>query len=152
METGDSWTKPTPEEARELLASANTEEHSTVNRPVPIWYYPVIALVLFAISSFNSIDEPAGFIRVVTVVLVLGLACSISALVWRFSVNQPGYRGIHVPWGPTIAITLVAACFPIAAIALDDVLGSWVWIAAGAALAVLVLATGVPYQRKSRND
>ncbi len=152
METGDFWTKPTPEEARELLASANAEERATVNRPVPILYYPVIAIVLFAIFALNSFDQPAGFIRVVTVALVVGLACGVAALVWKFSVNQPGYKGIHVPWGPTIAMTLVAAGFPIAAIALDEVLGSWVWIAAGAALAVLVLVTGIPYQRKSRND
>ncbi|MDO5745918.1 MAG: hypothetical protein Q4P23_15805 [Micrococcaceae bacterium] len=151
METGDSWTKPTPEEARQLLANANTEEHATANRPVPIWYYPVIALVLFVIFALNSIDEPAGFIRVFIGVLVLVLASGVAVLAWRFSVNQPGYKGIHVSWGPTIAITLLAASFPIAAIALDDILGSWVWIAAGAALAALVLATGIPYQRKSRN-
>lgn len=79
METGESWTKPTPEEARQLLASADTEDHATANHPVPIWYYPVIALVLFVIFALNSIDEPAGFIRVVTGVLVLVLASGI----WR---------------------------------------------------------------------
>lgn len=151
METDDSWTKPTPEEARELLDSANAEEQATVNRPVPAWYYPVIALVLFAIFALNSIDDATGILRVVTVVLVLGLAGGVAALMGKISVNRPGYKGVHVRWGPTVGMTLVAACFPTAAIALDDVLGSWVWIASGAALAVLVLVTGVPYQRKHRN-
>ena len=132
-----------PEEALQLLASADTEEHATANRPVPIWYYPVIALALFIVFTLNSIDEPAGFIRVVIGVLVMALASGAAVLAWRYSVNQPGYKGIHVSWGPTIAITLLAASFPIAAIALDDILGSWVWIAAGTALAFLVLATGI---------
>lgn len=151
METDGSWAKPTPEEARNLLDSANAEEQATVNRPVPAWYYPVIALVLFAMFALNSIEEPTGIIRIVTVALVLGLAIGVSALAGKISLNRPGYKNVHVRWGPTVAMTLVAACFPIAAIALDDVLGSWVWIASGAALAVLVLVTGVPYQRKHRN-
>lgn len=151
METDGSRAKPTPEEARALLASANTEKQATVNRPVPVWYYPVVAFALFTLFALNSINEPTGIIRVVTVALVLALAVGVAALIGKISVNQPGYKGVHVPWGPTVLMMLVAGCFPIAAIFLDDVLGSWVWIASGAALAVLVLVTGVPYQRKHRH-
>lgn len=151
METEDSRDQPTQEEARAALATASTEEQATSNRPVPVWYYPVLAIALFALFALNSIDEATGTTRVVTVVLVLALGVGIAGLVGKISVNRPGYKGIHTPWGPTIPMMLLAAAFPIAAIALDDVLGSWVWIAAGAALAVLVLVPGVIYQRKHRH-
>ena len=150
METADSGAKPTPNEARDLLAAANTEEQFTVNRPVPAWYYPVLAVAIFALFSLNAIDEPVVTVRVVTVVLILALAVGIAALVGKISANQPGYKGIHVPWGRTILWMLLAAAFPVAAIALDDVVGSWVWIGCGAALGALLLAVGIPYHRKYR--
>ena len=151
METSDSTCQPTPAEARAALAAASREEQATVNRPVPVWYYPVVAVALFVLNALNAIDEATATIRVVTVVLILALAVSVAALVGRISLNQPGYKGIHVPWGPTILVTLIAAAFPIAAIALDGVIGSWVWIGSGTALAALVLITGIPYQRKHRH-
>ncbi len=148
METTDSGTKPTPDEARDSLAAADTEEQATINRPVPRWYYPVLAVAIFVLFSLNAIDDRGGTMRVVTVVLILALAVGIAALVGRISVNQPGYKGVHVPWGPTILWMLLAAAFPVAALALDDVVGPWVWIACGAALGALLLAVGIPYQRK----
>lgn len=151
MATEDAGVQPTPEEARTALAAARAEEQATVNRPVPAWYYPVVAGALFVLFSLNAIDEPTGTIRVVIVVFVLALAVGIAWLVGRISLNHPGYKGIHIPWGTTILMILIAAAFPTAAIALEDVIGSWVWIASGAGLAVLVLATGVPYQRKHRH-
>lgn len=151
METDDSEAQPTPEEARIALAAAHAEENATVNRPVPAWFYPVLAGMVFALMALNAVDATTGTIRVVTVVLVLALAVGIAGLVGKISVNQPGYKGIHIPWGPTILMMLIAAAFPIAAIALDGVIGSWVWIASGAALAGLLLVTGILYQRRHRN-
>lgn len=152
METVDSGGQPTPEEARAALTSARAEEQATINRPVPAWFYPALAGMIFALFALKSLDSTTGAVRVVTVVLVVALAISIGALVGKVSGEQPGYKGIHIPWGPTILMTLIAAAFPLAAIALDDVIGSWVWIASGAALSVLILATGVPYQRRHRDE
>lgn len=151
METDKAGPQPTPDEARAALASARAEEQATINRPVPAWYYPVVAIAIFALFALNAIDEPTGIIRVLIIVLIVVLAVGIGRLVGRVSLNQPGYQGIHIAWGPTILMMLIAAAFPIAAIALDDVIGSWVWIASGAALAVLILITGVSYQRKHRH-
>ena len=148
METADSGGQPTPDEARRLLTAADREEQATVNRPVPVWYYPVLASALFVLFALNSIAEPAAGIRVAIVVLIMAVALGIAALVGKISANHPGYKGIHVPWGPTILMMLLAATFPVAAIVLDDVVGSWVWIVCGAALGALVLVVGVPYQRK----
>jgi len=115
---------------------------------VPVWYYPVLAVAIFALFSLNAIDDRGGTMRVATVVLIAALAFGIAALVGRISANQPGYKGVHIPWAPTILSMLLAAAFPIAAIALDDAVGSWVWIGCGAALGALLLIVGVPYQRK----
>lgn len=135
---------------RRSRRSPRAEEQATVNRPVPAWYFPLLAVALFTLFAANSLDEPTGTARVVTIALLLALAVAIGALVGRISAQQPGYKNIHTPWRPAVLAMLTAAVFPIAAIALDDVLGSWVWIASGAALAALVLATGIPYQRKHR--
>lgn len=151
METPESGAQPTPEQARTALAAARAEESATINRPMPGWYYPVLAGLLFSLFALNAIDEPTGAIRVVTVVLALVLAVGIGALAGKTTGNQPGYRGIRIPWGPTILATLVAAAFPVAAIVLDDVFGSWVWLASGAGLALFILIIGMSYQRKYRN-
>ncbi|MGZ0712820.1 hypothetical protein ACWPKO_31215 (plasmid) [Coraliomargarita sp. W4R53] len=148
METVGPGDQPTPDEARALLAAADAEEQATINRPVPAWYFPVLALALFVLCSLNAIDEATGVVRAITVVLVLTIAIGIAALVGKISANQPGYKRIHVQWAPTILMMLIAAAFPIAAIVLSGIVGSWVWIVCGIALAVLVLVTGVPYQRK----
>ncbi len=84
-------------------------------------------------------------------VLVLALAVGIGALAGRATVNRPGYKGIRTPWGPTILATLIAAAFPVAAIILDDVIGSWVWLASGAGLAIFILILGMAYQWERRN-
>jgi hypothetical protein len=148
METAGSGAKPTPDEARDLLAAADAEEHATINRPVPTWYYPVLAVAIFALLSLNAVDDRGGAMRTLTVVLVLALALGIAALVGRIGAKHPGYRGVHVPWGPTIVWMLVAAAFPVTAMALDGVVGSWVWIGCGAALGALLLVVGVAYQRQ----
>ncbi|MBG6055710.1 hypothetical protein IWX81_002133 [Salinibacterium sp. CAN_S4] len=148
METADFGDQPTPEQARALLAAADAEEHATINRPVPVWYFPVVASGVLVLFSLNAIEEPTGVLRVVTMMLILSIAIGIAALFGKITANQPGYRRIQVTWGPTILMTMLAAAFPVAAIALDGAVGSWVWIVCGAALAVLVLATGIPYQRK----
>lgn len=143
--------QPTPEEARIALATAQAAENATVNRPVPAWFYPVLAGLILVRFTLNSLDATTGAIRVITMVLILALAIGIGGLVGKIRADQPGYKGIHIPWGPTILMTLIAAAFPIAAIALDDAIGSWVWVVAGAALASFLLVTGVSYQRKYRH-
>lgn len=148
METRRST--PSPEEARRALDAAEQEEQATLNRPVPAWYYPSLAALVLAVCGLNALGELNGALRILQAAVIVLLAVGIGALVGRFSFHQPGYRGTSVPWVKVCAAGLAAGALPVAAIFLDDVLGSWVWLAAGAILAVGVLALGVPYQRRHR--
>lgn len=149
METGNART-PTPEEARTALAQADAEESATINRPVPGWYFPVLAALVFVVFSLNAVEDSTGFMRVGIAVLALTLAAAAGWLIYRVTLHQPGYKGIHVQWGPTISVAIIALAFPVAALVLDGLIGSWVWIVAGAALAVLILILGMSYQRRHR--
>ncbi len=150
METNETDKLPTPEEARIALAAARSEEDNTVHRPVPVWYYPMLAAIIFTMFALNSIEGATTFIRVLIGVLAIVLAAAVGGVVGRISFSRPGYKKIHVSWGPTILTVLIALVFPVAAILLAGVLGSWVWIVAGAGIAALILIVGVPYQRKHR--
>lgn len=149
METSNART-PTPEEARTALAQADAEESATINRPVPSWYYPVLSALVFVLFCLNAVDEPTGFIRVGIGVLTLTLAAAVGWLVSRVSFHQPGYKGIRVQWSPTTSVAIIALAFPVAALILDGLIGSWVWVVAGSALAALILVLGVSYQRRHR--
>lgn len=147
METHRSLT---PEEARRALEDAEREEQATINRPVPVWYFPTIACLVLALFGLNALGDLNGPVRVLQVAVVVLLAVGIGALVGRVSLHQPAYRGTHVPWGKVVASGAVAGSLPVAAILVDDVLGAWVWLPAGIILAAGVLAVGIPYQRRHR--
>lgn len=148
METQRST--PTPEEARRALDAAEREEQATINRPVPVWYFPSLAALVLTMCGLNALGELNGALRILQAAGIVLLAVGIGALVGRFSFHQPGYRGTAVPWGKVFAAGLLAGAVPIAAILLDEVLGAWIWLVAGAILAVGILALGVPYQRRHR--
>lgn len=148
METQRST--PTPEEARRALDAAEREEQATINRPVPVWYFPSLAALVLTMCGLNALGELNGALRILQAAVIVLLAVGIGALVGRFSFHQPGYRGTAVPWGKVFAAGLLAGAVPIAAILLDEVLGAWIWLAAGAILAAGTLALGVPYQRRHR--
>ncbi|EXF24260.1 hypothetical protein BG28_07325 [Nesterenkonia sp. AN1] len=148
METQRST--PTPEEARRALDAAEQEEQATINRPVPAWYFPSLAGLILALFSLNALGDLNPTLRILQAAVIVLLAVGIGALVGRFSFHQPGYRGTSVPWVKVCAAGLVAGALPVAAILLDDVLGSWVWLAGGIILAAGLLAIGIPYQRRHR--
>lgn len=149
METQRST--PTPEEARRALDAAEREEQATINRPVPVWYFPSLAALVLAMCGLNALGELNGALRILQAAVIVLLAVGIGALVGRFSFHQPGYHGTRVPWVKVFAAGLLAGAVPIAAILLDDVLGAWIWLVAGAILAAGILAVGVPYQRRHRD-
>ncbi|MGJ9373204.1 hypothetical protein [Nesterenkonia sp. CF4.4] len=148
METQRS--RPTPEEARRALDAAEREEQATINRPVPFWYFPAIAGLILALCGLNALQGLSGPARILQVVLTVLFSVGIGGLVGRFSFHQPGYQGTRVPWVKVCAAGILAGAVPVAAILLDDVLGTWIWLVAGAILAAGVLAVGVPYQRRHR--
>lgn len=149
METQRST--PTPEEARRALDAAEREEQATINRPVPAWYFPAIAGLILALCGLNALQELTGAARILQVALTVLFSVGIGGLVGRFSFHQPGYHGTRVPWVKVFAAGLLAGAVPVAAILLDDVLGAWIWLVAGAILTAGILAVGVPYQRRHRD-
>jgi len=151
METDHAESLPTPEEARDALTAAQDEEDATVNRPVPGWYFPVVAGIVFSLFALNAIADPSGLVRVLIGVLSLGLAVTVGGLIGKYSFSQPGYKGVRVKWVPTILSGLTALVFPIAAFVLDGIIGPWVWIASGAAFAILLVIAGRAYRQKHRH-
>ena len=146
METNDD--RPiTPDDARLALAQADAEEQATLNPPFPAWYFPAIAAAVFVLFALNSIDDPPPVVRVFIIIAVLAVAIGIGALVGAVSFSRPGYRRIHIRWAPTLATAGVAILFPIAALLLAGPFGSWVWIPAGAALAVIIIVLGILARR-----
>ncbi|GAA1113091.1 hypothetical protein [Nesterenkonia jeotgali] len=148
METPRST--PSPDEARRALDAAEREEQATINRPVPVWYFPALAGLILALFGLNALGGLSGPARILQATLIILLAVGMGALVGRVSFNQPAYRGTRVPWVTVGASGLLAGAVPVAAILLDDVLGSWVWLMAGVILAAGILALGVPYERRHR--
>lgn len=142
---------PDSEDARKALASAEAEEDASLNRPVPVFYFPILAAMLFAIFALNAIDASSGVMRGLTIIGILVLAIGMGAVAGTVSANQPGYRGIRIKWSRVIPAMLLAQIFPVAAIILEPTLGSWVWLAIGAVFALLLLTFGVAYQRKHRH-
>ncbi|SDD81744.1 hypothetical protein [Auraticoccus monumenti] len=148
METTAAGSQPTPEEARRSLELAAAEEEATLNPPVPGWYYPLLAGLLLVICVLNAVEDPVGPLRVVVAVAVVALAVTVAALVGRMTFHRPGYRRLHIRWVAVLPGGLVALALAVAALLLQDVVGRWVWVVAGVALAVLVLLPGLAYWRR----
>ena len=150
METSAAGSEPTPEEARRALELADAEESATVNRPVPGWYFPVLAVLVLALFLLNTVEEPQASLRVAVVALTVGIAVTVGVLVGRVSLHQPGYRGVRVPLRPTLVAVLVAAVLAIAPVLLADTVGRWIWTACGLVLSALIAGSGVSYWRRYR--
>ena len=132
------------------MDAAEHEEQATINRPVPVWYFPSLAGLILVISGLSALGDLTGPARILQVAVVVLLAVGIGGLVGRISFNQPAYRGTPVPWVKVCAAGALAGAVPVAAILLDDVLGAWVWLVAGIIVAAGILGLGVPYQRRHR--
>lgn len=148
METHQDAVPPTPEEARNSLQSAQAEENATLYRPVPGWFYPLLAGLLLLLLSLNALDVSSGGNRVIVSFLILAIAITLGLLSGKVIFHQPGYKGLRVKWKTILPVTLTAVAFPLAAIALEGVLGSWVWIIAGIGIAVLIISLGAAFRRK----
>ena len=137
----------TPDDARRALEQADAEEQATLNPPLPAWYFPAIAVAIFAIFALNSIADPSPVGRVFIVIAVVVTAVGLAALVSAVSFSRPGYRRVHVRWAPTIITAAIAMLFPITALVLSAALGPWVRSPAGAALAAGIMGIGILYGR-----
>lgn len=136
------------DEARAALQQADAEEHATLNRPMPGWYLAALAIILFAIFALNAIDGATAWMRVVQVVALILLAVAIGALVGAVSFTHPGYRNVHIKWLPAVLWGVVAAAFPVCAMILAPLIGSWIWLVSGALLSLLIVVVGTIYRRR----
>jgi len=149
METRDQGGRPTPEEARAALETANSEEEATRNRPVPAWYYPVLAVAVLALFLLNALDRPEGVLRGVAIGLTLAIALSVAVLVGRVSFRQTGYHGVRTRWGWVLGGAAIAAALAMTPVLLADSVGTWIWVPCGAVLAALIAGSGIAYQRRT---
>lgn len=152
METSSSGASPTPEEARKALALADSEEIATKYQPVPGWYYPALAGLVFALFLLNSIEQPQQATRVVISIVTITVALTVAVLVGRVSFGSSPYRGVPVPWVPILISALVAAVLVVTPVLLAGLLGTWIWILCGAALAALICGVGLAYWKRYRRD
>jgi hypothetical protein len=145
MATKGAGSDLTPEEARDALRMADAEELQTINRPVPGWYFPALAVMILAVFALNSVDSPA----VAVDWLVIALAVGVAVLVGRITLSQPGYRGVRVTqWPWTIVAIVIAAALAITPVLLADLVGSWIWLVCGLVLSGLIAGFGIAYWRR----
>ena len=130
----------TPDDARRALEQADAEEQATLNPPLPAWYFPAIAVAIFAIFALNSIADPSPVGRVFIVIAVVVTAVGLAALVSAVSFSRPGYRRVHVQWAPTIITAAIAMLFPITALVLSAGLTLFAFL-------VFSYALGLPFRR-----
>lgn len=150
METPRKQSSPRHTDAEEALRAARREESATKNRPVPWWYYPALAALAFGLCAINAISVATTSAKVVTAVTALFAAVLAGFLVGKFSLFPSGYRSIRVDWRPAAAYALAAMAFPVTALLTAGALGSWVWIASGAAVGLFILVPGLIYWNTSR--
>ncbi|WP_430592106.1 hypothetical protein [Humidisolicoccus flavus] len=150
METNESNSKPSKVEAQQALALADAEESATRFRPVPVWYYPVLALLVLGLFVLNGLEQQSEPVRITLNVLTLLTALAVAFLVGRVSFGPSPYRGVRVSWAPMIASGIVAAGLALSPVLLADTLGSWIWIVCGLALSALIAGFGIAYWRRTR--
>jgi hypothetical protein len=149
MATKGAGSDLTPEEAREALRMADAEELATVNRPVPGWYFPLLSVMILAVFILNAVIDQYPGARWIILVLAIGIPIVIALLVGRFSLSQPGYRGVKVTrWPRTIGAILIAGTLAIAPVLLADTVGTWIWMVCGIILSGLIAGFGIAYWRR----
>lgn len=143
-------------EAREALVAAEAakaERGAAAKRdaarpPVPVWYFPFLAVVVLVLFGRNAFGERTGLDALLALVFALVLALFVGVLVHRMTAKSPGYTGGRIAWRPSLAGAALAAAFPIAATLLDGPLGTWVWLVCGVGLAGFLCYLGVTFHRR----
>jgi hypothetical protein len=149
MATEGAGSDLTPEEARDALRMADAEELATVNRPVPGWYFPLLSVMILAVFILNAVIDQYPGASWIILVLAIGIPIVIAFLVGRFTLSQPGYRGVRMTRRPrTIAAILIAAALAIAPLILAGTVGTWIWAVCGIILSGLIVGFGIAYWRR----
>lgn len=153
METHGDHVEPSRSEAEETLRTARLEERTTRQRPVPFWYYPLLAVLLFGTCALNGVDDGGVASTTIAIaVLIVAIGAIIGFLAGRYSFFPAGYSKIRVDKKWPLICAVIAAAFPISAMLTEDALGRWVWFAAGGVLATLILVLGLIYWNRSRSN
>lgn len=100
--------------------------------------------VTFAQHGFGEVDV---LLRIVLLLIICGLG---GVVIWLSITSGSGCRGISVRWGLVIPAGLVGVGVSVLPLFLEGALGSWVWLAAGAGVAALVLLLSTPFMRAVR--
>jgi len=147
METGESRSLPSPEEARRMVDAANREEEATKNPPLPGWFF-VAQASAFAIALMAQVLAQPWSV----VLTGVGIA-SVVTLGVRYVFYRPGYGavGLDAPGAfPFVLTVLIAVGVPVLlAISLEQ---RWWWLVAGALAGILTLEMGRRYRRVGSRD
>ena len=122
-------------------------ERDASKPPVPIWYFPFLAVVVLVLFGRNAFGERTGLDALLALVFALVLALFVGVLVYRMTSKAPSFAGGRSAWRPSLGAAVIAAVFPVAATVLDGPLGTWIWLACGVGLAAFVVWLGVRFAR-----
>lgn len=141
-------------EAREALIAkeaaadkAAASGRETGKPPVPVWYFPFLAVVVLVLFGRNAFGERTGLDSLLALVFALVLALFVGVLVYRMTSKAPSHTGGRSAWRPSLGAAAFAAVFPVAATLLDGPLGTWVWLVCGVSLAAFLVWLGVRFAR-----
>lgn len=135
-------------EAAKAEAAARGEDGKTARPPVPVWYFPFLAVVVLVLFGRNAFGERTGLDALLALVFALALALLVGLLVHKVTTKSPGYTGGRIAWRPSLGAAALAAVFPVAATVLDGPLGTWVWLACGIGLAAFLAYLGLALHRR----
>ena len=150
METRDSGVEPTPEEARQSLDLAAREESSTANRPVPGWYFPILAALIWVMFLLNALGKPEQPIRGIIGGFAIACAILVAVLVGRVTFGSSPYRRVHISWARALPGIVIAAILALVPVLFAEMAGAWVWAACGTVLAALIATAGTRYWQQTR--
>ncbi|HJE90065.1 MAG TPA: hypothetical protein K8V11_03530 [Dietzia timorensis] len=115
--------------------------------PVPVWYFPFLAIVVLVLFGRNAFGERTGLDSLLALVFALVLALFVGVLVYRMTSKSPSHTGGRSAWRPSLGAAVLAAAFPVAATLLDGPLGTWMWMVCGIGLAVFLCYLGFVFHR-----
>ena len=134
--------------AREAAADeAASDGRANGKSPVPVWYFPFLAVVVLVLFGRNAFGERTGLDALLALVFALVLALFVGVLVYRMTSKAPGHAGGRSAWRPSFGAAVMAAVFPVAATVLDGPWGTWVWLVCGVGLAVFLCYLGLRFAR-----
>lgn len=123
-------------------------ERDAAKPPVPVWYFPFLAVVVLVLFGRNAFGERTGLDALLALVFALVLALFVGVLVHRMTAKSPGHSGGRIAWRPSLGAAALAAVFPVAATLLDGPLGTWVWLVCGIGLAAFLVYLGLALHRR----